>query len=449
MEVSNSGLYILEYTPGLWFFVHSVYSYVLVTVGTAWIIIRAWHVRDDHYFRNQLLTILVSVVVVMGANMAYNFDLTTIDWTPVAGGVWAGISGVAARKYRLFDLTPVARNIVIGEMDTGMIVVNPEYEVIDANESVSEILNIDPREIATGKQIESIFPAVVDEIESVTESQQSVKCVVQDEDADKYYDVRISLIPSPTGGYLGYGITFAEATTRVKQRNELQAKTDELQTKNERLEQFTGFVSHDLRNPLSVAKGRAQILDNELDDEYRVHLDELLYGINQMEMLIDDLLELAKAGETVDNPGAINLKTVAIEARDNIELEDSSVEVESEIDTRIIADADRLRQVFENLYRNADTHNSEPITVTVGLIDADDNNDSGSGFYVSDNGEGIAENDKSDIFDHGYTNSDDGTGFGLSIVKDIVEAHGWNIDVVDSDEGGARFDVTGVEYTDE
>lgn len=45
--------------------------------------------------------------------------------------------------------------------------------------------------------------------------------------------------------------------------------------------------------------------------------------------------------------------------------------------------------------------------------------------------------------------SDNGTGFGLRIVKQIVNAHGWDITITDSEDGGARFEITGVEITDE
>jgi signal transduction histidine kinase len=49
------------------------------------------------------------------------------------------------------------------------------------------------------------------------------------------------------------------------------------------------------------------------------------------------------------------------------------------------------------------------------------------------------------VFDRGYTTSEDGTGFGLSIVEEIVDAHGWDIAVAESEDGGARFEITGID----
>jgi signal transduction histidine kinase len=66
------------------------------------------------------------------------------------------------------------------------------------------------------------------------------------------------------------------------------------------------------------------------------------------------------------------------------------------------------------------------------------------GFYVADDGSGIPETDRDEIFNSGYSTLDNGTGFGLNIVSEIVDAHGWKITATDSWDGGARFEITGV-----
>ena len=69
-----------------------------------------------------------------------------------------------------------------------------------------------------------------------------------------------------------------------------------------------------------------------------------------------------------------------------------------------------------------------------------------AGFYVEDDGPGIPADEREAIFDAGYSTRADGTGFGLSIVQRVVEAHEWEIAVTDGNEGGARFEITGVEF---
>jgi signal transduction histidine kinase len=68
---------------------------------------------------------------------------------------------------------------------------------------------------------------------------------------------------------------------------------------------------------------------------------------------------------------------------------------------------------------------------------------------AEDDGPGIAEDDRTDVFTAGYSTGDDGTDLGLSIVKQVVDAHDWEIRVTDGSEGGARFQITGVEFTAE
>ena len=100
------------------------------------------------------------------------------------------------------------------------------------------------------------------------------------------------------------------------------------------------------------------------------------------------------------------------------------------------ADVDRLTQLFENLFRNAVEHGGPDVSVLVDTCEG--------GFFVADNGPGIPAEKRAEVFKQGVTGSETGTGYGLSIVTDIVEGHGWGIEVGESDAGGARFEVTGI-----
>ncbi len=84
-------------------------------------------------------------------------------------------------------------------------------------------------------------------------------------------------------------------------------------------------------------------------------------------------------------------------------------------------------------------------SVVVGPIDEGGDGDAGGetdvdGFYVADDGPGISPEDRDQVFESGYTTADHGTGFGLTIVEQIADAHDWTIDVTESADGGARFE---------
>jgi len=67
------------------------------------------------------------------------------------------------------------------------------------------------------------------------------------------------------------------------------------------------------------------------------------------------------------------------------------------------------------------------------------------GFYVADDGVGIPPERRDRIFETGVSTETDGTGFGLDIVEQIATGHGWEVWAVESDAGGARFEVTGID----
>ena len=94
------------------------------------------------------------------------------------------------------------------------------------------------------------------------------------------------------------------------------------------------------------------------------------------------------------------------------------------------ADPERLRQLLENLFTNAAEHGDGATTITVGRLE--------DGFYVADDGVGIPEDEREGISESGRSGTEGGTGFGLSIVAEIAEAHGWTASATESETGGAR-----------
>ena len=215
-----------------------------------------------------------------------------------------------------------------------------------------------------------------------------------------------------------------------------------------RLDQFVSAVSHDLRNPLNVAQGR---LDLARTDPEGDHADIAADAVDRSLELIDDLLTLAKQGTKPDDVEAVDLRTAVEECWATVETADATLVVET--DRRIRANRSRLKQLLENLIGNAVEHGGDDARIVVGRIDpmytstrAD--RDRGIGFYVADDGPGIPADERDRVFDIGHTTADSGTGFGLNIVREIADAHGWDVHVTESKRGGARFEVTRVEPAD-
>jgi len=189
----------------------------------------------------------------------------------------------------------------------------------------------------------------------------------------------------------------------------------ELERQNERLEKLAGVVSHDLRNPLSLAEGYLKVF-RETGDE--TLLEEMGDAHGRLRTVINDVLAVARDGQPADAVEPVDLRRLIEEAWATVETPRGTVRT-ADVPTAVPADADRLRRVFENLFRNAIEHAGEDATVTVGGLP--------DGFYVADDGPGIPADYRDEVFEWGYSRCEDGTGYGLAIVNELVEAHGWTI----------------------
>jgi signal transduction histidine kinase len=238
----------------------------------------------------------------------------------------------------------------------------------------------------------------------------------------------------------------------------------------DQVDELVRMVSHDLRSPLGVAGGHVQLLEESVQES----LEQIRTAHRRMETLIQQLLTLARVDEPVTEPSSVDLATCVDNAWEMVRTGNARLEQRFG-SAHIAADPDRLENLFENLFRNsvehgstgphsqaredsvehgstggqpqADEHNSasdaedeheDTVTVAVGLTER--------GFYVADDGPGISLAERDAVFDPGYTGAEDGTGFGLSIVERIADAHGWDVTVTEGEHGGARFDFTGVSF---
>jgi PAS domain S-box-containing protein len=283
--------------------------------------------------------------------------------------------------------------------------------------------------------LEPVHPDDVDDLKNTMQkasegNSQQVEYRIQ-VDSEKWVESHAQPIVDETGSVVRVA-GFTHDITERKQR-EL-----ELRAKNERLERFASIVSHDLRNPLSVADGYLELARKEADSD---HLETVARALDRMETLISELLVLAREGQEVTETKPVSLDKLVLSSWNNIDQQNATLHTETNVE--ILADEIRLGQVFENFLRNAIEHGGDAVNINVGLLDDE------TGFYVENDGDPIPENKKGQIFETGFTTNTQGTGFGLAIIKRIVNAHGWSISVTDSHHGGTRFEITGPEFLDQ
>lgn len=232
--------------------------------------------------------------------------------------------------------------------------------------------------------------------------------------------------------WVSYELKQRRATTRLKRQNE-------------HLDSFASLVTHDLRNPLNVAMGRLQLARSDPSGphggggrEQADHLTAVDRALTRMNDLIEDVMILTWSKQTLDagDRTPCRLAEVAAESWNHVDTDGATLCTDDD-GLVLHVHEDRLRRLLENLFRNAVEHGGDAVSVRVGGGDG--------GFFVEDDGPGIPADEREAVLREGYSSNEQGTGLGLSIVTSIVEAHGWSLSVTESEDGGARFEVTEVE----
>jgi signal transduction histidine kinase len=225
------------------------------------------------------------------------------------------------------------------------------------------------------------------------------------------------------------------ALEQVERERRLREQRERLEERNERLDEFASIVSHDLRNPLGVAKGCLEAYEETENESF---VEDVADALDRMEEIIDGMLTLAREGRTVDRIQQTPLRDLARRAWHNAET--GSLELRVETDRTVVVDPERIKRLLENCYRNVVEHAE---TATEVVVD-----DMERGFYVADDGAGIPSEERDSVLESGYTTASDGNGFGLAIVSRIARAHGFSTAVAESEAGGARIEVHGDVFAD-
>ncbi len=215
----------------------------------------------------------------------------------------------------------------------------------------------------------------------------------------------------------------------------------EREQSEQRLRQFVADASHELRTPLASVQGYAELFRHTKNDPD--HLAQLLSRIeqetNRMSVLVDELLLLARldAGRALEqNP--VDLAQVTAEAVDTMRVRHPgrAISLAASGDCSVVGDELRLRQVIDNLLVNACRH-----TPADASVDATVGRDGATVVLaVADNGPGIPDDLRERVFDRFYrvTETNSGSGLGLSIVSAVMTAHGGTVEITDGPDGGAR-----------
>ncbi|MEM7334994.1 MAG: histidine kinase N-terminal 7TM domain-containing protein [Chloroflexota bacterium] len=447
---TSVALPVFSATYGIWFWVHSAYSYLLIFIGT---ITFLWAIyRSQAIFRRQNYLILLAAVLPWIANFLFVSGITLFDFSPVAFIVSALSVGLAIYRLQLFDIVPIGRKAIIEHMEDGFVVIDYLQRIVDFNFMAKQLLKADEQTIV-GQKLSAFISnkEIADKIDRVRSARVELKIDMGHE--IKTFDVQISPLLDYWQQFRGQLLVFRDVTNERVAKDELelrvQRRTNELAEANEKLSKraleleeldrlkslFLATMSHELRTPLNSILGFTEIILGEyvgpVTDDMKEELETIYRNGEHLLSLINDILDMAKieAGELLLEVTETDVNVILLEVihslRPLADKKQLAIETHfADTPAMISGDQHRLRQVFINIIENGikftEAGGLEVVTAVF---------DEQVEIIIKDTGLGIPSSQLSQIFDAFYRIDDQehrktrGTGLGLPISKRLIEMH--------------------------
>jgi PAS domain S-box-containing protein len=352
----------------------------------------------------------------------------------------------------------------VDTLDSGIIITDRKRQVVWANETIGQFFGID-RDRLIGIDALRAFDRYACALEDPKSVGEVVKEALENGTRIDSYTCRIrpSLgreervleyrsIPIETERYRGGRIDHYIDITKIKELEKvLLEKTKHLERSNEKLEEFSHVVSHDLKEPLRTIEAFSGFLledyAEKLDEEGVNYLHTLKKTSSRMRELINDLLALSSIHMDTASFERVNVQRVLEEIKEDLHARLQGVNLQVDNDLPAVRGSrSRIRDLFSNLIVNAIKYNDKALpTLHVGWLKESRKRGMHT-FFVKDNGIGIEARYQERIFAifEKLNPRDDyeGTGAGLAICKRIVEEHKGEIWVESEVGKGSTFFFT-------
>jgi PAS domain S-box-containing protein len=451
---------------GVWFWVHTTYSFVLVFIGLtlmALAILRAPALR-----RWQVTLLLLGLLLPVGVNILHTFGVIPyiVDLTPIAFTATMVAFAWTIYRHRLFDLTPLARDVLIDGMQDAVVVLDPDYRIVDHNPAAQALLGaeIAQRFIA---QVFSGWPTLLPHVNpmAATETELSLSSRAMSWEAGRAshtYEVNITPLYDHQQMLAGFLLRLHDITERKRADNairqyaqELEVRNAELDARNAELDAFAHTVAHDLKNPLAVLVGFSTLLEARLErmttEKVYANLARITQTGNKMTNIIDELLLLASVRKMDEvEMGPLDMASIVTEARER--LADMTARAQGTIVVPAswpvaVGYAPWVEEIWINYLSNALKYGGSPPHVELGASALDGTpsgevHPAGVRFWCRDNGPGLTPEEQALLFTQ-FTRLHEvraeGHGLGLSIVRRIVEKLGGTAGVESEPGQGCTF----------
>jgi PAS domain S-box-containing protein len=403
------------------------------------------------------------VGVVMADNLHNGRSITDEDIKGLS--IFAAQAGMAIENAKLYDrlenrielaneelrqkitaLTEMKNfnDSILQNMSNGLMTIDIEGKIVYFNAAAEAILGYQAQEVQ-GRLVKDLFKGFESLLSKTLQTGKNL-ILHETEVSTKAgintpVEVSTSLLRDDADEMVGIVLIFADLTERKKMEEQIR-RADRLAT----LGQLAAGIAHEIRNPLAGISGAAQILRDDILENYpnREILDEIIERINTLNTAISNFLRFARPAPLQLSPTDINevVQSVLFLISKQAQTQGVNIVVECENSLPIVmADSEQLQQMVLNMALNALQAIGERdgrVLFKTYKVDASKQ----VVIRISDTGVGIPAEELDQIFDPYFTTKVEGTGLGLSIAQRIIEEHGGSISVESEVDEGTTFEVS-------
>lgn len=425
-----------NYVYGPMFWIMTFFAYVALGLGIINIFLT--FIRMSDHYRKQTALLLLASLLPPAGNLIYIFQVNPVpgfDWTPFTFIFTGLIVAINLSQFNMFELVPVARDILIDSIQDAILVVDNSLVIADVNPAMRKLIGSDQKKVI-GMSARELFPHRETLIQDILKNKDYQTMISREVEGEThFFDMQVTSLFDQNQNTTGRLVVLKDITSHInaeeinKQAN--LRLMDEIKEKEKLivdLDSFSHTVAHDLKNMLGAIVSASNLIKqgiDEMDRQEVLEINELIRQAATKTMHITrELLTLASVRQQEVKLVKVNMHRIVIDALNR--LNDMTLEYNAKIVlpdhfNEAIGYDGWLEEVWINYISNAIKYGGTPPVIHIGndLLP-----DGRVKYWIKDNGKGLSENDMALLFIK-FTRLDtlrvEGNGLGLSIVKRIVE----------------------------
>ncbi|GIK58450.1 MAG: PAS domain-containing protein [Chloroflexi bacterium] len=443
--VERGGLVFIDTAFGPWFWLWAVYGYLVILMGALLIITAV--IRFPRLYQGQAVMLVLGSLIPLFSNFLFLIGvnpLAPLDISPIALTLSGLFFTMGMLRFGLFNIVPVAHDLVVKNVNSGVMVVDLKGRIIEINPAAALILNR-LRNDLVGQDVLTALPEYVTQIQqfqNIWEAKTELTL------GSRTYELEITPLANRSGRVVGRIILLYDMTERKQALQERDILIKELDA-------YAHTVAHDLKNPLSLVVGYSNLMLRKEKETLSASAQSSLQTIaktgHKMAEIVDALLLLAsvRSMEKVEMK-LLDTAVLVHNAWNRLPGSEAAAElIVPENWPTAVGYAPWVEQVWVNYLSNAIKYGGQPARVEVGvdvLLVGSNGSRPYLRFWVRDNGKGLSADEAEQLFQQ-FSRLDQhtavqGHGLGLSIVQRIVERLGGTVGVESEPGAGSTFYFT-------